>query len=143
MSKPKQTNTTTTTYGFLTPPKTDANRALENFKFESDPSFGAAFSNIKNKRRERGNSLTGAYVTPEMRQQEEYAADSEVTQQEAQARRALSFDNNQQRYGQLKDVAQLDAPQLVKTGGTETESTSGGFMRELAGHAIGIGSSFL
>lgn len=143
MSKPKQVQTTTNTYGFFTPPKTAARDAVADFKFESDPSFGATFSNLKNKRRERRNALTSPYDTPEMRLQEDYAGDNEIAQNEAQGRRALSYDNNRMKYGQLMDVAGLDKPVFANTGGTSTGQEQGGFWRGLLDGGLGAGMSFL
>jgi len=139
MSNPKQV--ATNSYGYKTPPSTPGLEALKDFKFEIDPSFGQIASDLKRRRTENRNRLTGPYVTPEMQREAAMADDNEISQREADLRRQQNYDVNQQEFGKLLSIANFEKPELVQE--EQTQQTKGGFWKGLLNTGLQVGSAAL
>ena len=138
MSKPKQV--TTNTFGYMTPPSTPGLDALSNFKFQIDPSFGQTASDLKRRRSENRNHLTGAYVTPEMQREALMADDNDIAQQESDLRRQQHYDVNQQDFGRWLSIANLQRPDLVQK--EQTQAQKGVDWAGLVNAGLGVASLF-
>ena len=144
----KKTNTTTETneyQHFQTPGWAELD-ALKAWKPQDDPSIPFNYANQRNDLERSFVAPTGSYQTPELREQQMRSGIQEIGQNEAQARRADQYGQNTLELDQLGTVAGLKAPKFAQTKGTTKGSSSGGWLTDLAGAAVGglasgIGSS--
>lgn len=123
MAKPKQVSTAK--YEYFTPPETGGMTALKGFNFEVDPTFGQASASLKRRRNEARNGLTGPYVSPEAQRNAALADENEIGMQEMEGRRQQNYDANQQQFGKLLSIAQLEKPELKQTSEEKQEKGGG------------------
>lgn len=135
----KKTTTTDSTMGyehFQTPGWAGLD-ALKAWKPKDDPSIGYNFANQRNDLERSFVAPTGSYQTPELREQQMRSGIQEIGQNEAQARRMDQYGQNAMQLDQLGTVAGLSAPKFAQTKGTQKGSSSGGWLTDLAGAAVG------
>lgn len=82
----------------------------------------------------------GAYVTPQMQQQEMRAGIQDIGQNEAVARRADQYDQNRLRLGQLSDVSSQSAPEFAQT--KSTQQQKGGMLGKVIGGGLQVAAMF-
>lgn len=123
--KSKHKDTTTATYGYQTPPTTQAQSDYDAWAHgtaftQPDPSIGYNFGAARQHEADSFDDpwAQGAQMSPELRAARHYAATQQLDQAQGQAYRE---DAQQRRTGQglaLATSAAAHAPQLVQTGGT-------------------------
>lgn len=128
MGKKKTTQTTTqnqqqaynaNTASSSSVPDTPDIQAYRAFQPQVDPGLGYQYANARNKLNQSFDNPLGGYATPEMRDAMLRTGNRQLNQDEAQAFRAGTYDVNQQKAGQLGNLASL-------TRGTNTTGTSSG-----------------
>ena len=145
MGKPKQVTDTTSTneYGFFQKPSWQGLEDLKAWNPQADPTIGANFARQRQDLERSFVAPTGSYQTPELREQQMRSGIQNIGQNEAIARQADQYGQNQQKLGQLGTVATLGAPEFAQTKGTQqqTAQQKGGFLNSLIGGALsGLGS---
>lgn len=143
MGGKKQVTTTENDYKFFQKPSWEGLDELKAWRPEADPSIPFNFGRQRQDFERSFVSPTGSYQTPELREQQMRAGIQEIGQNEAQARRADQYGQNQMRLGQLGTVAGLGAPEFAQTKGTQTSQQKGGFWQGLAGGVFQGLSSYL
>lgn len=136
MGKPKQVTTSENEYGFFQKPSWQGLEDLKAWNPQADPTIGANFAR---QREDLGRSFvapTGSYQTPELREQQMRSGIQNIGQNEAIARQADQYSQNQQKLGQLGTIATLGAPEFAQTKGTQTTQQKGGFLNSLIGGAL-------
>lgn len=116
---------------------------LDDFKKwnpQSDPTIPFNFANQRNDLERSFIAPTGSYQTPELREQQMRSGIQEIGQNEAMARRADRYDQNQLKMGQLGQIAGLKAPELVNNKQTQRQ---GGGWGSIIGGALGVASQFI
>lgn len=116
---------------------------LDDFKKwnpQSDPTIPFNFANQRNDLERSFVAPTGSYQTPELREQQMRSGIEQIGQNEAMARRADQYDQNQLKMGQLGQIAGMKAPELVNNKQTQKQ---GGGWGSIVGGALGVASRFL
>lgn len=133
--------TTTANYGFFQKPNWAELDTLKAWNPQADPTIGYNFGRQRQDLERSFVSPTGSYQTPELREQQMRSGIENIGQNEAQARRADMYDQNQMNLGKLTNIAQMKAPEFAKT--SEEAKQKNSFWGSLAGGLLGVGSSFL
>lgn len=148
-------------YGEYVPSSTADIEAFRGWKPQIDPGLSYQYGNARNNLRKSLISPTGGYRTAAMDDAIMRSGERSLNQDEAQAYRGATYDQNSLRAGQLGSLAALTRPSLVQTGstglssgtssgsqtgqmsGTGTVQQSGGLFGDLLGGAATIGSAAL
>jgi len=111
----------------MTPPSTPALDALKNRTFEIDPGLAAQTNRQRRDLQTSHHQPTGAFLPPQVRDQQLRSGNERLGQQEGQLFREGQYDVNKLNYGRDLAVAGMSAPQLVQTGsaGTQAGTQSG------------------
>ena len=115
---------------------------LDDFKKwnpQSDPTIPFNFANQRNDLERSFVAPTGSYQTPEMREQQMRSGIEQIGQNEAQARRADQYDQNNLKMGQLGQIAGMKAPELVNN--KQTQKQGGGFWGGLVQGVVGAAAN--
>lgn len=114
----------TANYSQIAPQETADTQAIRDWKPQSDPSIGYAYSRaLGNIRNSFGNPL-GADTPASVREAIERNAYGELGQQEAQTRSEEAFRNNMVNLEKLQYLDQRTRPQLVQSGGAGNSTGS-------------------
>lgn len=136
--KTKQTQTTN--YQYMTAPPTAADTALDAETASSgtpDPSIAYRAANQKKSLRNSLSSISGADYSPETEAAIKYSGEHQIDQESGQAYQQDAYNQKQSKWQKLYAIAESRRPQLVSTGGTNTQS--GGFWSSFgAGMATAI-----
>ncbi len=130
-----QKATSESEYKFFQKPSWQGLEDLKKWNPQADPTIAANFGAQKQDLERSFVSPTGSYSTPELREQMMRSGIQEIGQNQAVATRADQYNQNQQKLGQLGQIAGLSAPEFAKT--KETQKQGGGFWGQLAGAALG------
>lgn len=148
-------------YGEYVPSSTADIEAFRGWKPQIDPGLSYQYGNARNNLRKSLISPTSGYRTAAMDDAIMRSGERSLNQDEAQAFRNATYDQNSLRAGQLGSLAALTKPQLVNTSstgvssgtssgnmtgsmsGTGTVTQSGGLLDSLIGGAATAGSAAL
>lgn len=114
----KQSYNNTNTYGWQTPPDTADTQALRDFKFEEDPHIPYIFGRQRQQAHDSYKNPFGGFTTPQIRDQNLRAIDSDSAQNEAQAHVEDKASKQGMEFGKLATVAGMTGPRLTQTGGS-------------------------
>ena len=116
-------------------------KALEGMKASVDTSIPFNFANQREQLTNSYQNPMGAYTSPAVRDALQRSGGQGLAQQEAQAQQNSQNYANDTNYGRAASYAAMTAPKFVQTGGTSTQTQSGGLLGELLGGALGIGGA--
>ncbi len=137
MGKKKNITTQENTYGHVDTPITPQIKALEAMKAKTDSSipfnFSARRENLDNSYR---NPL-GSYTSPAVREAMQRNAGAGLAMQEAQAVQNSQYAADNTNFDRQALLAQMTTPKFVQTGGTSTQTQSGGLLGDLLTAGIG------
>ncbi len=136
-----QKQTSTANYGFFQKPNWQEVDDLKAWNPQADPTIGFNFGRQRQDLERSFVAPAGSYQTPELREQQMRSGIQEIGQNEAMARRADMYDQNQLNLGKLTNIAQMKAPEFAKT--KEEQKAGGGFWNNLLGGALGMASKFI
>ncbi len=105
--------------GSTSVPDTPDIQAYRAWQPQTDPGLSYQYANARNRLNDSFNNPLGGYATPGMVDAQKRTANRQLNQDESQAFRAGSYDVNQQKAGQLGNLASL-------TRGVNTTGTSSG-----------------
>lgn len=135
----KKKTTQTNTYSHVAPPETADVSALRNMKATADPSIPFQYAKMKQSMENSYRNPLGSATNPATMEAMSRATSQGLAQDQAQAQRESQFQADQANYNRQAAIAGMTAPQLVQTGGTQTQS--GGFWSGLLQQGIGAGAS--
>ncbi len=132
-------------------PDTPDIQAYRQWQPQTDPGLSYQYANARNRLNQSFDNPLGGYATPAMRDAIQRSGNRQLNQDESQAFRAGAYDVNQQKAGQLGNLAQLTRGQKnVSSGtgtsnmtGTSTQTQSGISWGEILGAAAQIGGAAL
>lgn len=144
-----KTTTTTNTYGHqmmpTTPEMTRTQEIADKLRDKINPMIRGNFAAARRNLKDSFTNPLGAHTTAAIRDATIRSGNQELDQQENLALSNAEFQANQADWERSMGMAQLTKPQLVQTGGTQTQS--GGFLGDLAlglvGGAAQAGSAYL
>lgn len=137
MGKKKTEVKTENTYDYKAPPITPEVQALKEFKATTDPTIPFHYAARRQELENSYQQPIGSYTTPAVREAANRSAGQALDMEQAAATQASQFNADNTNYGRNVTVAQMTSPQLIQTGGTQTQSQSGGFWGDLAKSLIG------
>ncbi len=162
MGKKKTTQTTTqnqqqsfnaNTASSTSVPDTPDIQAYRGWQPQTDPGLSYQYANARNRLNQSFDNPLGGYATPAMRDAMQRSGNRQLDQDESQSFRAGAYDVNQQKAGQLGNLASLTRGQNTTgtssgTGtmsgtGTGTSTQSGISWGEILGAAAQVGSGAL
>lgn len=145
--KSKSKSKTTNTYGWQTPPQTQAmsqyGQAINTSFDTPDPSIGYQFGAARQRVDDRFDNPFGQDYSPEVRDAMTYGGHQQLDQAQGQATREDSFRRKEGKLGHQAAYAGMTAPQLVQTGGTFQGSQSQPWGPALIGAAGTAAGGFL
>lgn len=144
MGKRKTTTTQQNTYGHIDTPITPQMQALQAMKAKADPNI-PYYAATERKRLENSYSNPfGSYTPPAVQEALRRNTSQGLAQQEAQAMAESQFNADNANFNRQAMVAQMTQPKFVQTGGTSTQTQSGGFWGDLLlGGTQGSGAAAL
>lgn len=122
----KSTGSTTSSYGWQTPPTTPALEKLAGTQFQVDPTIGARAGEAQRTLQNSFNNPVGGFTTPAMRDAMMRSGSRELMQRSGEETRAGQYDVNKLNYGRDLAVAGMSAPTLTQTGGTSQGTVTQG-----------------
>lgn len=134
----KKKTTTTSTYDYKTRAKTADEEKLSNMKATVDPSIGYTYAKMRQNNANSYMNPLGSATNPATAEAAARVTNNALAQDESQAIQQSQFNADNANFNRTATVAGMTAPQLVQTGGTQTQS--GGFWSGLLMNAIGAGS---
>lgn len=134
----KQKTKQTVTHAWKAPPETADVSALREMKATADPSIPFQYSKARQNYANTFANPLGSYTSPSTKEAAARVTNQALAQDEAQALEQSQFNANNANFGRQATVAQMTAPTLVNTGGTQTQS--GGFWSGLLQQGIGAGA---
>lgn len=126
-SKSKTTQNSTMTYGHVSTPDTPDVIAARNAAQESakaDPTIPFRFARAKQNLDNGLNSKFGADYAPETREAMKYSRGNELDQEHGLALQQDAYRRQQQKFGNLYQMAGLTQPRVVQTGGSSQGTVS-------------------
>lgn len=133
--KKKTKSTDTATFDFKTTPRTADDDILDASLAASaapDPSIPFQYANAQKSLDNHIDDQFGANYSPETAAAMKYAGSNELNQQRGFALSQDAFRRSQAKFGNSLAIRNARAPQLVKTGGTQTqEENSASFWNNL------------
>jgi hypothetical protein len=144
---PKQTQTVqqANTYAWQQTPSTQEIEDFKKWTPQIDPAIGYRYGQAENAIRDTYDNPLGAYETAQTRGAGLRANIKGLNQEKGEAFREAYGGVNAQRMGQLGMLAELTAPRLVQSGGTQTGTTqqSNNLLGPLIGAASSVGAAAL
>lgn len=134
----KKKVTQTNTHSYMAPPKTPEVAKLETMKAVADPSISYQYGKQRNAYMNSWNNPLGAASSAASRDAAARVTNQALAQDEGQALEQSQYNADNANFGRQATVAGFTQPNLVQTGGTQTQS--GGFWSGLAQSAIGAGA---
>lgn len=144
--KSKTTQKTNNTYGWQTPPKTEAQTRFDNqigHAFDgNDPNIAYGFNQAReNFKNNIINDPWGPEVSSEVQKAQMTSGLGQLDMQQGLALRTDTMNRNLAKVGAYGQSAAMQAPQLVQTGGTMTGTQTTPLGPALIGLAGNLGSS--
>lgn len=148
-TKQQQSYSSANTYGQIAPDDTADVKAFRDFRPQTDPGLAAQYGNAKNQLTSSFDNPLGGYQTAQTRDAQQRTGLRQLNQDEALAFRQGTYDQNQQRAGQLSSLAALTSPRILQTGASGTgamsgtQVQSGDLLGQILGGASQVGSAAL
>ena len=137
----KKKTTQTNTYEYKAPPRTAEIDQLSKMKATADPSIPFTYAKMRQNNANSYMNPLGSATNPATAEAASRVTNNALAQDESQALQQSQFNADNANFGRTATVAGMTAPQLVQTGGTQTQS--GGFWGSLLGAGTQLGSAFL
>lgn len=119
----KRTTRQTNTYQYLPPPETADTAALRNMKATTDPTIPFRAAKQRQAVSQSYQNPFGSATSPATMEAMGRATNQAMDQQEAAETAASQFQADQTNFQRQAMLAQMTAPRLVQTGGTQTQSS--------------------
>jgi hypothetical protein len=116
--------------------------ALKEMKATLDPTIPYNFAQQKEDFNNSYVNPLGAYTTPAVRDAAVRANNERMNVAQSQAVQGSQYNADNTNYGRTAGVAAMTAPQLVQTGGTQTQTQSGGLLGQILGGVAQVGASY-
>lgn len=135
----KKKTTTTSTYDYKSRPMTASEEKLSKMEAKVDPSIGYTYAKMRQSNANSYMNPLGSATNPATAEAASRVTNNALAQDESQAIQQSQFNADNANFNRTATVAGMTAPQLVQTGGTQTQS--GGFWSGLLTSMIGAGSN--
>ncbi len=138
MGKKKTVTEQKNTYEHIAPVMTPEKQKVLDFKAATtDPTIPFHYAAQRQELENSYNNPNGSYTTPAVREALQRSAGQRLGMDEASAIQASQFNADNTNYNRALNASSLTDPQLVQSGGTSTQTQSGGFWGDLAKSLIG------
>lgn len=142
IGKKKTVQETKNNYEYKTAPETKDITALRELKATVDPSISYNYAQRRNDLASSFKNPLGGYTTPAVRDAAIRAGNAALSQDESQAVQASQYNADNANYARQAGLAAATAPQLVQTGGTQTQTQSGGLLGNILGGVAQAGLGY-
>ena len=139
MGKRKQTTQQSNSFSYFTPPPTADVTALREMKVTADTSIPFNYAKQREEMQNSYRAPLGSYTSPAVQEALQRSAGRALAQDEAQAQMNSQAQADNINFGRQATIAGMTAPQFAQTGGTQTQTQSGGmgFLGQLLNTGIG------
>ncbi len=148
IGKKKTVTETKNTYGYQPGADSADIRALRDTpKATADPSIPFQYAKLRASQANSFSNPLGSYTNAATREASGRVTNEALSQEQAVAQQQSQIGADNQNYARGATLAGITMPQFVQTGGTQTQTSGGGFWGDLlkgvVGSAAGVGMTAL